>query len=167
MTMLSVIPQQFFDAVAVPAAVTLDGELLGALDEAPAGAWLAQMLEGVDPIRLTTFELPTYLRMCSRMAAWANAQLAAGVAELAARSDAVGPDKDIALALQEPVGTAQRRIWWSKQLRRRLPAIWRRMAAGDLSERHAIRLVEVTAGVEDPELLAKIEERVLPSVGKK
>src|SRR5437763_3945475 len=118
MTMLSVIPQQFFDAVAVPSAVTLDGELLGALDEAPAGPWLAQMLDSVDRTRLTTFELPTYLRMCSRMAAWANAQMAAGVAELASRPDAIGPDKDIALALQEPVGAALRRLWWSKRLRR-------------------------------------------------
>jgi len=36
MTMIDVIPQQFFDAVPVPPAVTLDGELLAALDEAPA-----------------------------------------------------------------------------------------------------------------------------------
>jgi hypothetical protein len=41
MTMLDVIPQEFFDGCAMPPAVTLDGELLGALDEAPAGPWLA------------------------------------------------------------------------------------------------------------------------------
>jgi hypothetical protein len=167
MTMLEVIPQEFFDARAVPPAVTLDGELLGALDEAPPGVWLAEMLEAVDRTKLTTFELPAYLRMCSRMQAWAAAQLAAGVAELASRPDAVGPDKDIALALQEPVGAAQRRLWWSKRLRRMLPGVWRRMAAGDLSERHVVRLVEVTGTVNDPELMAKIEERVLPAVGKK
>jgi hypothetical protein len=167
MTTAMMIPQEFFDGVPVPPAVTLDGELLGALDEAPAGPWLAEMIDAVDHSKLTTFELPTYLRMCSRMQAWAAAQLAAGVAELACRSDAVGSDKDIALALQEPVGAAQRRIWWSKRLRRMLPGIWRRMAAGDLSERHVIRLVEVTAGVDDPELMAKVEERVLPGVGKK
>jgi hypothetical protein len=57
MTMVSMIPQQFFDEVAVPPAVTLDGELLGALDEAPAGPWLAEMLAAVDRTRLTTFEL--------------------------------------------------------------------------------------------------------------
>jgi hypothetical protein len=167
MTMLDVIPQEFFDGCAMPPAVTLDGELLGALDEAPAGPWLAEMLDGVDRSRLTTFELPTYLRMCARMQAWAAAQLAAGVAELASRPDAIGPDKDIALALREPVGAAQRRIWWCKRLRRLLPGIWRRMAAGDLSERHVIRLVEVTATVDDPELMAKIEERLLPAVGTK
>ena len=48
MMLIDVIPQEFFDGVSVPSAVTLDGELLGALDEAPAGAWLAQMIEGVD-----------------------------------------------------------------------------------------------------------------------
>jgi len=135
MTMMTVIPQEFFDERAVPATVTLDGELLGALDEAPAGPWLAEMLDAVDRATLTTFELPTYLRMCSRLQAWAAAQLAAGVAELACRPDAVGPDKDVALALQEPVGAAQRRIWWSKRLRRMLPRVWRRMASVDRSER--------------------------------
>src|SRR5205823_9007399 len=62
MMMIDVIPQEFFDGVPVPPAVTLDGELLGALEDAPAGAWLAQMLDGVDVTSLTSFELPTYLR---------------------------------------------------------------------------------------------------------
>ena len=167
MTMTEVIPQEFFDGVAAPSAVTLDGELLGALDEAPAGSWLAQMLEAVDPSRLTTFELPTYLRQCSRMQAWAAAHLAAGVVELAGRPDAVGPDKDIAFAFREPVGAAQRRLWWCKRLRRMLPGTWRRFVAGDLTERHVTRLVEVTATVDDPELMAKVEERVLPRAGVK
>src|SRR5437764_754681 len=48
-----------------------------------------------------------------------------------------------------------------------LPGVWQRMAAGDLSERHVSRLVEVTAAVDDPELMAKVEERILPGVGKK
>jgi len=161
MTMIGVIPQEFFDGVPVPPVVSLDGELLGALDEAPAGPWLAEMLAAVDVSRLTTFELPSYLRQCSRMQAWAGAQLAAGIAELASRPDSTGPDKDVAFALSEPVGAAQRRIWWSRRLRRWLPAVWRRMAAGDFSERHVTRLVEVTAGVSDPELMAKVEQRVL------
>src|SRR5690348_10263385 len=59
MTMLEVIPQEFFDGVAVPVAVSLDGELLGALDEVPAGPWLGQLLDSVDVSSLTTFELPS------------------------------------------------------------------------------------------------------------
>jgi len=51
MTMIEMIPQEFFDAVPVPAAVTLDGELLAALDEAPDGPWLAEMLAGMDGAR--------------------------------------------------------------------------------------------------------------------
>jgi len=53
MTMIDVIPQEFFDEVAVPPAVTLDGELLAALDEAPARPGLAEMLAGMDRSRLT------------------------------------------------------------------------------------------------------------------
>jgi hypothetical protein len=165
--MIDVIPREFFDTVPVPSAVTLDGELLAALDEAPAGPWLAEMVEAVDRCRLTTFELPTYLRMCSRLQAWAAAQLAAGVAELASRPDAVGPDKDIAFALREPLGAVQRRIWWSKRLRRLLPRLWRAMAAGDLTERHVTRLIDVTAGVQDPQLMAQVEDRVLAAAATK
>ena len=163
MTMLSLVPQEFFDGVSVPPAVTLDGELLAALESAPAGPWLAELVASVDRSRLTTLELPTYLRACARVAAWANAQLAAGVVELAARRDvdALGPDKEVAFALCEPVGASQRRLWWSKRLLKWLPQVWQRMAAGDLSERHVMRLVEVTATVDDPELMARIEERVL------
>jgi len=119
MMMIDVIPQEFFDGVPVPAAVSLNGELLGALDDAPAGPWLAEMLDAVDVRRLTSFELHSYLRQCGRMQAWAGAQLAAGIAELAGRADAVGPDKDVAFALREPVGAAQRRIWWGRSGRAR------------------------------------------------
>ena len=101
------------------------------------------------------------------MQAWAAAQLAPGVAELASRPDAVGADKDIAFALREPLGAAQRRIWWGKRLRRLLPRIWRAMAAGDLTERHVSRLIDVTSGIDDAELMAKIEERVLPHAATK
>ena len=167
MTMIDVIPQEFFDGVPVPPAVTLDGELLAALEDTPAGPWLAQLVGGVDRTRLTAFELPTYLRACQRIASWAQAQLAAGVTEFTSRPDMLGADKDIAFALCEPLGSTERRLWWSKRLCRRLPAIWTRMAAGDLTERHAIALVKVTAGVDDPDLLAKVEERVLPAVGSK
>ena len=162
MTMLSVIPQEFFDGVPVPAAVSLDGELLGALDDTPAGPWLAELVASVDRTRLTTFELPGYLRACQRVASWANAQLAAGVVELASRQDGFGVDKDIAIALREPVGAAQQRLWWSKRLLRTLPGTWRRMADGDISEKHAHRMVEVTATVDNPDLLTQLEERVLP-----
>ena len=34
--------------------------------------------------------------------------------------------------------------------RRFLPGVWRRFAAGDFSERHVTRLVEVTAAVTEP-----------------
>src|SRR5947209_1192471 len=167
MTMIDVIPQEFFDEVPVGAAVTLDGELLSALDEAPAGPWLAQMLASIDPARLTSFELPTYVRCCARQASWANAQLASAVADLATRPDANGPDKEIALALREPVGAAQKRVWWSKRVRRMLPGIFKLFSAGDVSERTVVRLVEATGSVEDPELMAKIEERLLPIAGVK
>src|SRR5437763_10281765 len=102
--MIDVIPQEFFDGVPVPPpAVTLDGELLGALVDAPAGSWLAQMLDGVDVTSLTTFELPTYLRAAAKVQAWAASCVDTAVAELASRRDVdnVAADADVALALRE------------------------------------------------------------------
>src|SRR4051812_5046897 len=112
MMMIDVIPQEFFDGVPVPAAVTLDGELLAALDEAPAGAWLAQMIEGAHVASLTTFELPTYLRTAAKVQAGAASCVDSAVAELASRRDLdnVAADADIALALREPLRLAQTRI---------------------------------------------------------
>src|SRR3954463_6536207 len=113
MMMIDVIPQEFFDGVPVPPAVTLDGELLGALEDAPAGSWLAQMLDGVDVGSLTTFELPTYLRTAAKVQAWAASCVDSGIAELASRRDVdnVAADADIALALREPLRLAPTRIY--------------------------------------------------------
>src|SRR3954467_1921762 len=113
MMMIDVIPQEFFDGVPVPPAVTLDGELLGALEDAPAGAWLAQLLDGVDVTSLTTFELPTYLRTAAKVQAGAAACVDRGGADLAPRGplDTVAADADIARALREPLRLAQTRIY--------------------------------------------------------
>jgi hypothetical protein len=132
MMMIDVIPQEFFDGVPVPPAVTLDGELLGALEDAPAGAWLAQMIEGVDVTSLTTFELPTYLRAASKVQAWAASCVDTAVGELASRRDLdnVAADADIALALRESLQSAQKRIHRAQRLRRLLPAFKRAFHRG-------------------------------------
>src|SRR3954454_16419162 len=134
MMMIDVIPQEFFDGVPVPPAVTLDGELLGALEDAPAGAWLAQLLDGVDVTSLTTFELPTYLRTAAKVQAWAASCVDSGIAELASRRDVdnVAADADIASALRERL--AQTRIHRALRLRGLLPAFKRAFHRGDLSE---------------------------------
>jgi hypothetical protein len=46
----------------VPPPCTAAGEMLGRLDDLPAGAWLAVVLEGVDVSRLTPWDLPSYRR---------------------------------------------------------------------------------------------------------
>src|SRR4051794_3873820 len=122
MMMIDVIPQEFFDGMPVPAAVSLDGELLGALDDAPAGAWLAQMIERVDVTSLTRLELPTYLRQCTRAQAWLASCVDTAVAELTSRGDLdVAADAEVALALREPLRLAQTRIHRAQRLRSLLP----------------------------------------------
>src|SRR3954453_20446171 len=163
MMMIDVIPQEFFDGVAVPPAVTLDGELLGALEDAPAGAWLAQMLDGVDVTSLTTFELPTYLRTAAKVQAWAASCVDSGVAELASRRDVdnAAADAEIALALREPLRLAQTRIYRALRLRNLLPAFKSAFHRGDLSEYDVAQLVDATSCTDDPEILARVQESTL------
>src|SRR4051794_17646639 len=74
------------------------GELLAQVADAPAGAWMAVALDGVDPKLLRLAELPSYLSACARMQAWAAAKLTDGVAELASRRDVDGVDVEVAVA---------------------------------------------------------------------
>ena len=152
----------------VPDVATHQGELLARLCELPAGPWLAIVLAEVDVSALTAWDMPAYLQACQRMQSWCAAQLAAAVATFAALPDVgCGVEKEVALALREPVGAAQTRVWQAKRLRRLLPRVWWRLADGDLSDRHVTKLIEATASVEDPELMAKVEDRLLDHVGHK
>jgi hypothetical protein len=118
-------PDQLLYDGMIPGAFTGDGCVLENVEDVPAGPWLAIVLDSIEPSRLTSWELPAYLRACARVEAWAAARKTAAVAELASRVDAVGPDKEVALALREPVGAAQTRVHFSRRLRRLLPQTWR------------------------------------------
>lgn len=163
--MIDVIPREFFDGVPVPSVVTLDGELLGALEDVPAGAWLAEMIEGVDVGSLTMFELPTYLRQCARAQAWLASCLDTAVAELASRRDpGVPADAEVAMALREPLRLAQNRIHRALRLRSLLPAFKRAFHRGDLSDYDVTQLVEATSCTDDPEVLARVQESTLANL---
>jgi hypothetical protein len=143
------------------------GELLAQVADAPAGAWTAVMLDGADPTSLRSAELPAYLSACARVQAWAAARLTEGVAEIASRRDIDGVDVEVAIALAEPIGAAQRRIWHAKRLRRLLPATMELFKVGDLSQRHAEAMVDALRGVDDPELAKQVEGRALARLGRK
>src|SRR3954470_21871786 len=165
MLMIDVIPQEFFDGVPVPPAVTLDGELLGALDDAPAGAWLAQLIEGVRVGSLTTLELASYLRQCARAQAWLGSCLDTAVAELASRRDRdVAADVEVSMALREPLQSAQKRIHRGQRCRVLLPAFKRAFHRGDLSDYDVTQLVDATSCTDDPEVLTRMQESTLANL---
>src|SRR5436305_1032286 len=141
-------PDELFADVALPAVMTGRGVQLEAVEEVPAGPWLAAVLDCVDPRALSEWDLPAYLRACGRVQAWAAARLSDGVAELASRPGGFGADKEVALALREPVGAAQRRIHHARRLRRLLPTTRRLFRSGAISEKQADAIVEATSGVE-------------------
>ncbi|HET7530749.1 MAG TPA: DUF222 domain-containing protein [Mycobacteriales bacterium] len=149
----------------IPGVFTGDGCVLEALEEVPAGPWLAVVIDSIDPSRLTSWELPAYLRACSRVEAWAAARKTATVAEMAGRPDACGPDKEIGQALREPVGAAQTRVYFSRRLLRLLPQTWRLFRHGELTEKQAMAVAKGASGCDDSETLAKVEERVLGKQG--
>src|SRR3954471_3556657 len=158
-------PDVLFTDVALPGVMTGRGVQLEAVEELPAGPWLAAVLDCIDPRSLSEWDLPAYLRGCARVQAWAAARLSDGIAELASRPDGVGADKEVAIALREPVGAAQRRIHQSRRLMRMLPTTRRLFRSGAISEKQADAIVEATSGVVDPDLAAAVEDKVLTSQG--
>src|SRR3954470_15465418 len=141
-------PDVLFTDVALPGVMTGRGVQLEAVEEVPAGPWLAAVLDCIDPRSLSEWDLPAYLRGCARMQAWAAARLSEGVTELASRPGGFGADKEVALALREPVGAAQRRIHQANRLARMLPTTRRLFRWGDINEKQAEALVEATSRVD-------------------
>jgi hypothetical protein len=141
-------PDVLFAEVQVASAMTGVGARLEAVEDEPAGPWLAAFVASIDRSTLTEWDLPAFLRAAARVQAWAASLVAEGVGELASRPGGFGADKEVALALREPVGAATRRIWHAKRLRR-LPTLRRLYAAGAVSERQVGELIEATARVDD------------------
>src|SRR3954463_9855121 len=158
-------PDELLADVLIPTVMTGPGVRLEAVEDVPAGPWLAALLDLVDPRTLSDWDMPAYLRACARMQAWAAARLSDGIAELASRPEGFGADKEVAIALREPVGAAQRRIHHSRRLMRMLPTTRRLFRSGAISEKQADAIVEATSGVVDPDLAAAVEDKVLTSQG--
>jgi hypothetical protein len=158
-------PDALFTNADIPVVMTGAGVRLEAVEEVPAGPWLAAVLAGIDPRHLSEWDLPAYLRAAARMQAWAAALVSDGVAELASRPGGFGSDKEIGLALREPVGAAQTRIHHAKRLRQMLPTTRRLFRSGAINEKQADAIVEATSSVHDPELAAAAEDKVLTSQG--
>ena len=142
--------------------MTADGAMLETMESVPAGPWLAEVIDEIDPATLSDWDMPAYIRACARLKAWTAALLSEGIAELASRPGQFGADKEVALALREPVGAAQRRVHYALRLRRLLPATRRLFVRGELSEKHVDAVIEATSGVDDVELLAAVETRCSP-----
>ena len=158
-------PDELFADVALPGVMTGRGVQLEAVEEVPAGPWLAAVIDCIDPRQLSEWDLPAYLRACARVQAWAAARVSDGVAELASRPGGFGADKEIAFALREPVGATQKRIHDAMRLRKMLPATRRLFRSGAISESQAVAMVEATSTVRDPGLAAAVEEKVFASDG--
>src|SRR3954453_579697 len=161
MMMIDVIPQESFDGVPVPSAVTLDGELLGALDDAPAGPWGARNAQ----------------RRHARLASLGSLMLLTPIHSLHAGNQPPAPpeapprrdldvaaDAEVSLALREPLRCAQNRIHRALRLRTLLPAFKRAFHRGDLSDYDVIQLVEATSCTDDAKVLARCEEATLANL---
>src|SRR3954452_676846 len=154
-------PAELSGEMSLPPVMTSPAVLLEAAEEVPAGPWLGALLAGIDVTQLSDFDLPAYLRAGAKLQAWSAGMLADGVAELAARPGGFGADKEVSLALREPVGAAQRRIHDATRLRRLFPRTRRLGRAGASGEKHVQAIVDATGRVDDPQLLAAVEDSVL------
>jgi hypothetical protein len=164
MQMMTECPDVLFGEVSVPAAMSGVGARMEAVEDEPAGPWLGVFLNSIGVTKLSEWDLPAYLRLSGKHQAWAASLVSEGVIEIASRPGGFGADKEVALALREPVGAARRRIWVAQRLCR-LPTLRRLFRAGMVSSRHIEQFVEATARVHDGELLAKVEDKVLTGDG--
>src|SRR5437763_10388861 len=120
MMMMTEAPVELYECDGpLPPVSTPDGAALERVLDAPAGAWLGVVLEGIDPASLSDWELPSYLTALGRHQAWAASRVDDAVAELARRRRDEAAT-EVAFALREPLQVAQRRIWMSSRLRRLL-----------------------------------------------
>jgi hypothetical protein len=149
----------------VPALMTVNGSVLETMESVPAGPWLADHLNEIELSELSDWDLPAYLRAVARVQAWSAALMADAVAEMASREGGFGADKEVALALREPVGAAQRRVHYAKRLRRLLPETRRLHLRGAMTEKQVNALIEATGAVNDPDLTGAVEEKVLAAPG--
>jgi len=147
----------------LPALMTADGAALETMESVPAGPWLADFLDEINLKQLSEWDFPAYMRAAARVQAWAGALLSEAIAELASRPGDYGTDKEVALALREPVGAAQRRVHYARRLRRLFPETRRLFLRGDLPEKHVNAMIEATSGVDDAELLSAVEDKALTS----
>src|SRR3954451_21544121 len=155
-------PDELLTSGGIPAAMTGAGVRLEAVEELPAGPWLAAVLDSIDPRQLSAWDLPAYLRASSRMQAWAAARVSDGVAELASRTGDFGSDKDIGMALREPVGAAQRRIHHAKRLRQMLPTTRCVFRAGAITRSRRTRSSRRPAASRTPTSLRPSRARCCP-----
>src|SRR3954451_16130780 len=91
-------PDELFADAVVPGVMTGTGVRLEAVEDVPAGPWLAALLDLVDPCTLSDWDMPAYLRACARMQAWAAARLSDGCNDVGGRTAtsgwASGRDRD-------------------------------------------------------------------------
>ena len=149
----------------LPGPMTADGAALETMESVPAGPWLAETIDEIELKHLSDWDLPAYLRSVARLQAWTAALMAEAIAEMTSREDGFGADKEVALALREPVGAAQRRVHYAKRLRRLLPETRRRHLRGDLTEKHVNAMIEATGDINDPALVSAVEDKVLNAPG--
>src|SRR4051812_17660012 len=94
-------PDELFNEVCLPVVMTRPGVALEAVEDVPAGPWLAAVIGQIDETQLSDWDMPAYLRACAKVQAWSASRLSDGIAELASRPGGFGADKEVSLALRE------------------------------------------------------------------
>ncbi len=169
------------EAVAADASTPCD-RTAAIFDQLPPGPALAAWISGTDVRELSEWDLPGVASAFRRLAAWAQAQELAAVAEMAsrtaARDDHVRVDTDgrpdqvtpaaastvgLELVLAHPAAMA----WTSLgvTLRWKLPATWAALNAGHIDLYRARLIAEATSPLDDDTARA-VESSVLPRAGQ-
>ncbi len=132
------------------------------------GPVLGLMLSTLDPASLSAHDRVVVLRHHRRVASYYEAQLYAGMAGVAEAYEHLEPDPELAYdsaaaevgaALHLTRQAAHTELSYAFDLRQRLPAVWHRLASGQIDARRAKTIVR---GVEhlDPEVARAVVDHV-------
>src|SRR4051812_22734276 len=133
----------------------------------PFAGWSLALLSGIDPAKLPMTDLPAFHRLNQKAQAFLTAKqyratvAIAGISSKGKKFDEVDTGAhELVVALKIPLGAAQTLVYRARRLATHLPGTQALFDAGQITERHVIKMIGHTGHLSPPEC-AQVETKVL------
>ena len=137
------------------------------VDSQPFDAWSMTLMSQIDPAKLPATDLPTWHRLNQKAQSFLTAKqyratvAMAGLSSRGQRFDEVDTGAhELVCALKIPLGAAQTMVYRARRLATHLPGTQALFDAGELTERHVIKMISHTGHLTQEQCVA-VEDKVL------